>query len=184
MSNQNLSNKIALPYAEALFNLAQKKDVVSETTKNLSSISVALSESKDLETLLLNPLASNSLKKEIIQNLFKDQVNDFILNFLLVLVDRRRISFLSIIIDRYVQLAYQLESIAIAEVSAAVDLDDSQQQSLVEQIKFMTKTNKVKLVLNKNPDLIGGFIIKIGSKIIDASLLGKLNRISLYLNTN
>nr|ARW68291.1 ATP synthase CF1 subunit delta [Chondria sp. (in: red algae)] len=184
MSNQNLNNKIAVPYAEALLDIAQKQGLVSETTANLSSISVVLSESKDLNDLLLNPLVNSLLKKETIHSLFKSQVSDFIVNFLLVLVDRRRISYLSAIINKYLELAYQLESITIAEVYSAVDLNDFQQESLVEQIKIITKTNKVKLIVNKNPNLIGGFIIKIGSKIIDASLLGKLNRISFYLNAS
>jgi len=184
MSNQNLSNKIAVPYAEALLDIAQKEGVISKTTEELSSISVVLSESKDLNNLLSNPLVSNILKKEIIQSLFKSQVNDFIVNFLFVLVDRRRINYLISVIDKYLELAYQIESTTIAEVYSAVDLSDSQQESLVEQLKRMTKTNKVKLVVSKNPSLIGGFIIKIGSKIIDASLLGKLNKISFYLNAN
>nr|ARW64142.1 ATP synthase CF1 subunit delta [Chondria sp. (in: red algae)] len=184
MSDQNLNNKIAIPYAEAILNIAQKKDLVNETTANLSSISVVLSESQDLQGLLLNPLASNLLKKETISNLFKDQVNDFILNFLLVLVDRRRITFLSVIIDKYLELTYQLKSITIAEVSSAIDLSDIQKESLVEQIKFITKASQVKLLVKTNPELIGGFIIRIGSKIIDVSLLGKLNRISLYLNAS
>nr|ARW63718.1 ATP synthase CF1 subunit delta [Chondria sp. (in: red algae)] len=184
MSNKNLNNKIAVPYAEALLDIAQKKGLVSETTENLSSISLVLSESKDLQNFLFNPLVSNLIKKEIINNLFSNQVSDFIVNFLLVLVDRRRISCLSVIINKYLELAYQIESITIAEIYSAVDLNDSQQSSLVEQIKLMTRTSKVKLVVNRNPDLIGGFIIKIGSKIIDASLLGKLNRISFHLNAS
>lgn len=184
MSNQNLSSKVAVPYAEALLNIAQKQGNVSEATKHLSSISLVVSESKDLREFLFNPLVSNLIKKDTIYNLFSDQVSNYILNFLFVLVDRRRISCLNIIINKYLELAYQLESITIAEVSSAVDLSDNQQNSLIEQVKLITQTNKVKLIASKNPDLIGGFVIKIGSKIIDASLLGKLNRISFYLNAS
>nr|YP_010170955.1 ATP synthase CF1 subunit delta [Chondria tumulosa]QSD57096.1 ATP synthase CF1 subunit delta [Chondria tumulosa] len=184
MSNQNLNNKIAIPYAEALLSFAKEKDLIGEITQDLSSISVVLSESKDLQNFFFNPLVSNLLKRDTIKQLFKNQVNDFILNFLLILVDRRRISSLSIIIDKYLQLVYELKSISIAELSSAIDLNDLQQETLVQQIKLLTKTNEVKLLVNKNPDLIGGFIIKIGSKIIDASLLGKLNRISLYLSAS
>lgn len=184
MSNRNISNKIVVPYAEALLDIAQKEGVISETTKELSSISIVLSESKDLNNLLSNPLVNNIFKKEIIQNLFKSQVKDFIVNFLFVLVDRRRINYLIPVIDKYLELAYRIESTTIAEVSSAIDLSDSQQDSLIEQLKRMTKTNRVKLLVSKNPSLIGGFIIKIGSKIIDASLLGKLNKISFYLNAN
>nr|YP_009395164.1 ATP synthase CF1 subunit delta [Bryothamnion seaforthii]ARW63932.1 ATP synthase CF1 subunit delta [Bryothamnion seaforthii] len=184
MSNQNLKEKIALPYAEALIDIAQKLGLLSETNNNLSSISMVLSQSKDLKLFLSNPLISKVVKKEVLKKLFQDQVNDFILNFLLVLVDRQRISFITTIIEKYLELSYQLESITIAEVSSAVELNESQQDSLIEKIQVITGTNRVKLVINNDPDLIGGFIIKIGSKIIDASLSGKLKNISFYLNTN
>nr|YP_009399705.1 ATP synthase CF1 subunit delta [Digenea simplex]ARW69524.1 ATP synthase CF1 subunit delta [Digenea simplex] len=184
MSNQSLREKIALPYAEALINLSQKSDSLSEVSKNLSLISKILSESQELKVFLSNPLINIGAKKEVLKQLFQDQVNDFIINFLLVLVDRRRISFLNVIIAKYLELNYRLESITIAEVSSAIELNQEQKESLVKKIKVITQTNEVRLLINNNPDLIGGFIVKIGSKIIDASLSGKLKRISLYLNTN
>lgn len=184
MSNQNLKERIAVPYAEALIAIAQKTNLLSEISKDLSSIAMILSESKDLQLLLSNPLINTSIKKEILKQLFENQVHAFILNLLLVLVDRRRIAFLNIIINKYLELTYALESITIAELFSAVELSEIQQENLIIQVKLMTKSNSVKLVVNKDPDLIGGFILKIGSKIIDASLSGKLRKMSLYLNTN
>ena len=127
---------------------------------------------------------SRSVKKEVLKQLFKDQVQEFTLNFLFVLVDRRRISFLNIIIQKYLELTYVLESTTIAELYSVVDLNELQQENLIKKIQLMTNSTKVKLVISKDPDLIGGFIIKIGSKIIDASLSGKLKTMSLYLDTN
>nr|YP_009394951.1 ATP synthase CF1 subunit delta [Polysiphonia stricta]ARW63513.1 ATP synthase CF1 subunit delta [Polysiphonia stricta] len=184
MSNQNFKEKIATPYAEALINYAQSVNLLSQVTDELSSILTVLSESKDLEILLLNPIMSRSVKKEVLKQLFKDQVQEFTLNFLFVLVDRRRISFLNIIIQKYLELTYVLESTTIAELYSVVDLNELQQENLIKKIQLMTNSTKVKLVISKDPDLIGGFIIKIGSKIIDASLSGKLKTMSLYLDTN
>nr|CRF40109.1 ATP synthase CF1 subunit delta [Laurencia snackeyi] len=184
MSNKNLMSTVALPYAEALLDIAKQDSSLDDFTQNLSSISTVLSESKELRELLFNPIIDNTVKKEILKSLFVNQVNNSILNFLYILVDRRRISSLDVIIDKYLELNYRLESIVIAEVSAAVDLNDLQIEALTEQIKLMTQSNKVRLIISINPSLIGGFVIKIGSKIIDTSLSGKLNKISLYLNTN
>nr|YP_009396395.1 ATP synthase CF1 subunit delta [Polysiphonia scopulorum]ARW65581.1 ATP synthase CF1 subunit delta [Polysiphonia scopulorum] len=184
MINQSFKEKIATPYAEALIDYAKNKDFLSQATNELSSISTVLSESSELQLLLLNPLVASSVKKEVIQKLFKNQVQDFILNFLLVLVDRRRISFLSTIIEKYLDLVNLLESVTIAEVYSAVDLSELQQKNLIDKIKLITNSKTVKLVVNKDPNLIGGFVIKVGSKVIDASLSGKLKQMSLYLNTN
>nr|YP_010850619.1 ATP synthase CF1 subunit delta [Lophurella hookeriana]WGH13383.1 ATP synthase CF1 subunit delta [Lophurella hookeriana] len=184
MSNQGFKEKIAVPYAEALINQAQSNNLLIEATKDLSLILTVLSESKDLQILLKNPLISGFIKKEILKQLFENQINTFVMNFLLVLVDRRRISFLNHIIEKYLKLVYILESTTIAELYSAVDISELQQESLIQKIKSMTNSNQVKLVVSKDIDLIGGFVIKIGSKIIDVSLAGKLKRMSLYLDTN
>lgn len=184
MSFQNFKEKIAVPYAEALIEHAQNINLLSEATKDLSSILTIISESKELQSILLNPLISSSVKKETLKNLFQNQTIDFIMNFLFILVDKRRISLLSVIIEKYLELLCVLESTIVAEVYCASDISESQQDNLVQKIKSMTDSTKVKLIVQKDPTLIGGFIIKIGSKIIDASLSGKLKKMSLYLETN
>lgn len=184
MSNQSIISKITVPYAEALLEISQNANLLQKTSKDLSSINLILSESKDLRLILLNPLINVSIKKDILKQLFSKEVNQFILNFLLVLVNKRRISFLSAIIEKYLQLVDKLESITVVELSSAVELNEDQQKKLVENIKLITKSTNVKLVVNIDSSLIGGFIIKIGSKVIDTSLAGKLKRMSFYLNTN
>jgi len=176
--------KIAIPYAEALLDIAQQMDLLEETSKDLSSISFILSESQDLQYLLSNPLVDVSIKKNTLKELFHNQVNDFVLNFLLVLIDRRRISYLSIIIDKYLELTYQLESITVAELYSAYEFTEIQKQNLINKIKLITKTNTVKLISSIDRSLIGGFIVRLGSKIIDTSLSGRLNQISFYLKAS
>nr|YP_009398039.1 ATP synthase CF1 subunit delta [Gredgaria maugeana]ARW67225.1 ATP synthase CF1 subunit delta [Gredgaria maugeana] len=184
MSNQRFKEKIAVPYAEALIDHAQSVNLLVEVTKDLSSISNILFESKDLQIFLKNPLMSGSIKKEILKKLFQNQINSFVMNFLLILIDKRRVSFLSNIIEKYLELVYELESTTIVELYSAVDLSEVQQENLIQKIKSITNSYQVKLITHKDSNLIGGFIIKIGSKIIDVSLAGKLKRISLYLDKN
>ena len=62
-----LEEKIAVPYAEALIDYAQSKNSLSEATKDMSSILTILSESQDLQIVLLNPLINGLIKKEILQ---------------------------------------------------------------------------------------------------------------------
>nr|YP_009394539.1 ATP synthase CF1 subunit delta [Vertebrata thuyoides]ARW63101.1 ATP synthase CF1 subunit delta [Vertebrata thuyoides] len=184
MSNQNFEEKIAMPYAEAIIAHAQSINMLDQYKSELSSVLSVLSKSSDLQVFLLNPLNNNLSKKGVLKKLFHNQVDNFIMNFLLVLVDRRRISFLKTIIEKYLKITYLLESITIVELYSAVDLSEVQQSNLISKIKLMTSSNEIKLVSKRDTSLIGGFIIKIGSKIIDASLIGKLNKISLYLNAN
>nr|YP_009399913.1 ATP synthase CF1 subunit delta [Tolypiocladia glomerulata]ARW69732.1 ATP synthase CF1 subunit delta [Tolypiocladia glomerulata] len=183
MSTQNFGEKVATPYAEALIAKAQKVECLDQYKIDLSSILSVLLKSKDLQIFLVNPLNSNINKKSVLKKLFDGQINSFIMNFLLVLVDRRRISFLKSIIEKYLEITYLLESVTIVELYSVVDFSEDQQNDLINKIKLATKSNEIKLISKKDPSLIGGFIIKIGSKVIDASLVGKLNKISSYLNS-
>lgn len=184
MSSNSIIDKISIPYAEALLGLAKDNNFIPEAEQNLLFISTTLSNSKDLQLFLANPLINVLVKKKVINNLFKGSINDFILNFLLVLVDRRRIPLLIIIINKYLELTYRLNAIIIVELSTSVEFSEIQQETLVETIKNITNSKNVKLIMTVNSSLIGGFIIKIGSKVIDASLAGKLRKISFYLNAN
>lgn len=184
MSNQNFEEKVAKPYAEALVASAQSLGLLGQYKDELSSILSILSQSKDLQSFLLNPLNNSLTKQEVLKKLFENQVQNFIMNFLLVLVERRRISFLKTIIEKYLEIAYSLESITIVELSSAIDLDEDQQLNLTNKIKILTGTKQIKLLTKSDPSLIAGFIIKIGSKVIDTSLAGKLKKISSYLDSN
>lgn len=181
MKNQTLIAKISNPYAEALLGLAKDNNLIFEIKEDLSVILTTLQKSKDFQLFLTNPLISSIIKKDVVNKIFKNKINDLILKFLLILIDRRRIFLLNIIINKYLNLIYDLESITIAEVILATELNEVQQESLIEKIKFITNTKKVKLLMSIDSNLIGGFIIKIGSKIIDASIAGKLKQMSLYL---
>nr|QCI04424.1 ATP synthase CF1 subunit delta [Antithamnion hubbsii] len=182
--SQNTLYKISSPYAEALLELSLNNDAVNKTSQDLSLIIDMINESVDLKQFLSNPLINADTKKNVINKLFATEVSSFVLKFLLVLIDRRRISLLNIIIDTYFNLVYKTESTVLTEVSSASNLTEVQQNALIDKIKIMTNSQNVKLITTIDPSLIGGFIIKIGSKVIDASLSGKLKQLAFYLETN
>ena len=141
-------------------------------------------EARSTATFLSNPLINISSKKNVLNQLFTNQISGFVLKFLLVLIDRRRIFMLDIIIEKYFNLVYKTESTILTEVITAISLTEEQESMLVEKLKIMTNSQNIKLITTIDQSLIGGFIIKIASKVIDASLLGKLKQMAFYLETN
>nr|YP_009244466.1 ATP synthase CF1 delta subunit [Agarophyton chilense]AMK96708.1 ATP synthase CF1 delta subunit [Agarophyton chilense]ASP44603.1 ATP synthase CF1 delta subunit [Agarophyton chilense]UAD84363.1 ATP synthase CF1 subunit delta [Agarophyton chilense] len=182
MSSQGFMSKIAIPYAEALVELGSNASALDQINQDLSLISEILNQSQELQTFFYNPLITTEIKKNVVNKLFTNRVDSLVIRFLLVLIDRRRITLLDAIISKYLELVYQLQSIVIAEVLTPVILTDVQQSALMSKIKNMTNSKTVKLVITIKPMLIAGFIIKIGSKTIDTSLYGRLKHISAYLN--
>jgi len=120
---------------------------------------------------------------EIIEKTINSEVSDEMSKFLMVLLDRNRISYLDVIAERYLELVYELANIKIVEINSANELSDEQQQNLILKLKEMTKAKEIKLVLKINPNLLGGFLIKVNSQVIDLTIKGQLTELAKHLDS-
>ena len=173
--------KIVEPYAEALLELANSNDSLKETTNDMNIVSQFLVNSSDLKKFLGNPLITREAKKNVIKDILGEQINPKTLTFLMLLVDRGRISLLDTVAQRFLELSYKTEKIEIAKITSSIQLSADQQKSIAEKLKTITGAKQIKLALKVDPALIGGFTVEIGSKLIDTSIKGQLKQISTLL---
>lgn len=173
--------KIAEPYAEALLELSNSNDSLSETTNDINIVSQFLANSSDLKKFLGNPLITRTAKKNVIKDVLGEQIDPKTLTFLMLLVDRGRIAILDTIAEKFLELSYKKESIEIAKVTSSIKLSTEQQKSIALKLKSLTGAKQIKLALRVDPKLIGGFTVEIGSKLIDTSIRGQLKQISTLL---
>jgi F-type H+-transporting ATPase subunit delta len=183
MADKSVVSKIVEPYAEALLELAVSSNTFDEVNSDMNIVSQFLSSSADLQKFLSNPLVTQEAKKKVVNDILGEQISQSTLRFLMVLVDRGRIGFLDSVAQRYLELSYKQASIEIATVTSAVQLSSQQQKDLVEKLKKLTGAEQVKLQLKVNSELIGGFIVEIGSKLIDTSIAGQLKQINSLLSS-
>jgi F-type H+-transporting ATPase subunit delta len=108
-------------------------------------------------------------------------VNPFLLNFLMILVDRNRVVYLEDVLSQYQVLLRALNRSVLADVITAVDLSEQQRSQIQDRVKGLTGANSVDLVVTIDPSLLGGVIVKVGSQVIDASLRTQLRRIGMQL---
>lgn len=175
------SSEVAEPYAQALMSVAQNQNLTEVFGSDLRSLLALLTEAPELEEMLSSPVVKDEDKKAILRRVFRDSGNSYLLNFLMLLVDKRRIFFLSAICQSYLQLLRKLTNTVLAEVVTALKLTDNQRQTVTDKVKQLTGANEVELTTTIDPDIIGGVIIKVGSQVFDSSLRGQLRRISLSL---
>lgn len=169
------------PYAEALMSLAQAQNLADPFGEDANLVLSTLSTSAELRDFLVNPFIKGDSKKQVLRQLFESQVQPYFLNFLLLLVDRRRIFLLEDICQQYRVLLRQLRNTVLAEVTSTLELTEAQREAVVQKIKSMTGAAAVELEVNIDRDLIGGVIIKVGSQVLDASIRGQLRRIGMSL---
>ncbi|NET60139.1 MAG: F0F1 ATP synthase subunit delta [Symploca sp. SIO2E6] len=186
MKGSLLSAGVVEPYAEALMSVAQEHSLTERFGEDVAGLLSILQESSELQQLLGSPVVKAEDKKAVLQqistSLGGDQLHPYMLNFLNVLVDRRRILFVEPILLKYQVLLRKLKHTVLAEVTSAVSLTDAQNQSVKEKVKEITGASQVELDTKIDPELIGGVIIKVDSQVIDSSLRGQLRRIGLRLN--
>lgn len=175
---KNANILIADRYADALVELAKDgKMTFEKISSNLDLIREILSQSKDLNEFLTNPLISTNDKKEIIEKVFGKEVDVLIVNFLKVLTDKERFSLFEEIFESYNKLLDNINNISRIKVVSAISMSDEAQKRLKTKLEEKLRMNVV-LDMSIDTDIIAGLVIKIGDNIIDMSLKHKLEDLS------
>lgn len=183
MKDSLVNAQIVEPYAQALMSVAKSNDLAERIGEDTRFLLNTLESSKELQALLANPFVKDEDKKAILQQITGDEIHSYTRNFLMLLVDRRRILFLEGICKQYAALLRQLNQTVLAEVTSAIELNDEQKQAVQDKVKGLTGAQSVELESIIDPELIGGVIIKVGSQVVDASLRGQLRRLGISLSS-
>ena len=183
MTKNPLATKIAAPYARALFDFSLEKNIMHQITADFQNLDVFLAKTSDLVEYLNNPLISNTKKEELLTKTLKSQLNQETFKFLNVLIKRDRINLLQSVIDNYLSLVYSLASVKMIEVSTAYPFTNIQKNTLIKKLKEITKAREIRLIIYVDPNLIGGFLIKTNSKVIDFTVKNQLQLLAKHLDT-
>jgi len=183
MTKNPLASKIAVPYARALFDFSVEKNLMHQITADFQNLEVFLSQTPDLVDYLNNPLINSTRKEELLNKTLKSQLNQETFKFLNVLVKRDRINLLQAVIASYLNLVYSLASIKMIEVTTAFPFTNLQKNTLIKKLKDITNAREIRLVINVDSSLIGGFLIKTNSKVIDFTVKNQLQLLAKHLDT-
>ena len=183
MSSNAMNEQVVQPYAQALMSVARSNNLTEQFGEDARTLTNLLRESEQFRNFLANPFVSISDKKAVLGRVVGDNVNPYMRNFLMLLVDRRRIILLEGICQQYLALLRQLNQTVLAEVASAVELTEEQKQAVRDKVIAMTNARQVELETRIDQSLIGGAIVKVGSQVIDASIRGQLRRLSLRLTS-
>jgi len=183
MSGNPLASKIATPYARALFDFSVEKNIMHQITADFQNLELFLTETPELTEYLNNPIVSNNAKSQVLAKTLKSQVNAETFKFLMVLVKRDRINLLKSVLANYLELVYEAASIKMIEVATAYPFANLQKNTLIQKLKDLTNAREIRLVITVDSSLIGGFLIKTESKVIDFTIKNQLQKLAKHLDT-
>jgi F-type H+-transporting ATPase subunit delta len=164
-------------YATALFELARDEKSVDAVKADLDKFAAMLAESDDLKRLVRSPVfAAEAQSKALAAVLDKAGISGVSANFLQVLTANRRLFAVSDVIGAFNALVAKFKGEASADVTVAEALSDKNLDALKVALKSVTGKD-VTLNVKVDPSIIGGLVLKLGSRMVDSSLRTKLNSI-------
>lgn len=161
----------AITYAKSLF------EANKEALQDLNTVFEVMNSSKEFELTMLNPSVSLQVKYDIVDEIFKKELDEKVLNFVKILIEKNRFNEFSQIIQAYSDVLDEANNVKRVEIVSAIELSDTQKQKTINKLK--AKLNKeVKVDWTLDTGIIGGLVIKIDDNIIDTSLKNKLDKLS------
>ena len=184
--SSSFTSAVAERYAASLFDLAQEAKCVDAVEKELSSCLSLVESNNDLKRLVFSPVFSSIEQTKAISALCdeagmnKKSASRYVGNFLCVVAANRRLFLLPAIVAVFHRMVAQFHGEISAEVISACELTASQETELKATLNGVAGKD-VNLQKTVNPDILGGLIVRLGSRQIDTSLLSKLSSLKLAL---
>jgi F-type H+-transporting ATPase subunit delta len=164
-------------YATALFELARDEKSIDAVRADIDRFEAMLADSADLKRLVRSPVFSaDSQSKALAAVLDKAEISGIAANFLKVLTANRRLFAVSDVIRAFRALVARFKGEATADVTVAETLSDKNLDALKTALKSVTGKD-VALNVKVDRSIIGGLVVKLGSRMVDSSLRTKLNSI-------
>jgi F-type H+-transporting ATPase subunit delta len=175
-----LSQEVAQKYARALFLSVKQKNLLDQADEQFMALKTLLEKDHTLVNFLAAPQVTDEKKFALIKTVFESRLERPFLEFLLIVIEKRRINFLPAIVDEFDRLVKAAKGIAQVTVTTAVALTKSEELALND--KLVKKTGmKIELEKIIDPNILGGMIIVMHDQIIDGSIRHGLNQIEEQL---
>lgn len=174
-------SQVAVRYAKSLIDLASEKGQLDTAYADIRIILAACKNLKDFSLLLKSPLVKTDKKIAVFKSILKGQVSPLVEDFIMLLTRNRRESFLENISEEFIVQYKEKKNIITVTVTSAVGLDDVIRKKIMEILNKWYKA-EIEIVEKIDTKLIGGFVLRIGNKEADMSILRQLNQLKKDFN--
>lgn len=172
-------NIVSRRYAQALFSIGQAKGEkqLAQYGQSLEQLADMLKGSDEFFRFFRNPVFTSVEKKAVLQEIFsKNPAPDEVKNFCFLLADKDRLPLLAEIQARFTELLHTAQGVISGDLTTAVELSAALRASIQDSLKSKLK-KEVRLSFSVDKGLLGGFKLKIGDKVMDASIRTQLENL-------
>ena len=167
-------------YAESLFDLAKEENQVTQYLDDIKLVGEVLGSDPQIVQFFNHVLIENEKKIQLLDQSFKGNVDQYVLNFLKLLVQSRRIRYIDDIVKSYIKLSNQYLGIEEGMIYTPYELTDQQIQDIEKAIS-QKENKKVTLKVSIDPSLLGGIKVQIANRIYDGTIKNKVEMLKKEL---
>ena len=167
-------------YAESLFDLAKEENQVTQYLDDIKLVGEVLDSDPQIVQFFNHVLIENDKKIQLLDQSFKGNVDQYVLNFLKLLVQSRRIRYIDDIVKYYINLSNQYLGIEEGMIYTPYELTDQQIQDIEKAIS-QKENKKVTLKVSIDPSLLGGIKVQIANRIYDGTIKNKVEMLKKEL---
>ena len=165
-------------YAGALYALAEESGKIDAVVKDMNGVAELVSANQDMRMLVESPAITWAEQtKAVTAVLEKGGADALTVKFVGTVASNGRLHALSRIISAFLAEHARRRGEVSAEVISAVEMDDARQARVEQAVSKLAGSDKLSLSMRVDPSLIGGLVVRIGSRMIDTSIRTKLNRL-------
>jgi F-type H+-transporting ATPase subunit delta len=177
-------HRVISRYVKSLLGLAEERNVLEEVHNDLVSFVRVCDENKLFIVVLKSPIIRNEKKTQIIHKLFEGRVNALTLAFMDIVVRKNRDPLLYAIAKEF-HNAYNIKKgIEAATVTTQFKLDTSLRAEIERMVKQISGKERIELHEKVDTEMVGGFVLKVGDRQVDASLKSKLKELRIKFSQN
>lgn len=182
--------RASVRYARSFADLATEQGQLEQVYADMSYIQKVCNGNRELSVLLHSPVIKTDKKQAILKQIFQDNISKLTANFIHLITAKRREAFLPTIAESFIEQYKTRKKILTAVITTASGLDNDIRKKVLDLIKsgadsnLPDKPSAIELVEKINESLLGGFILSVGDKRVDASIATQVKRLAMSFSEN
>jgi len=177
-------SRVATRYVKSLLGLAVEQGVLEEVHADMQLLDKVCHSNRDFVLMLKSPIVRHEKKKEILTRIFTGKVHKLSMAIIEILTSKNREPILPAIATEFHNAYNVYKGIGKAYVTTTFPIDEKLRNELVGMVKKLSEMQKVEMEERVDKELIGGFILNVGDRQIDASIKNKLKALKITFGEN
>ncbi len=174
--------EISQRYAKALYELSLESKSLISIEKDILNFENLITKNSNLDEFIKSHVISREKKAKVIEKILKKlKSHSLIVKFMGTVALNGRINFIRNIIDQFLNKLSRERGEIKAEITTALPISNELNNTLIKEVKKLTKSEKIELKTNIDKSLIGGLVLQVGSTMIDSSIKTKLNSLKMTM---